>query len=408
MFLMFSLSGSFISVFLPAYYVIVGSGSLGWAVQFLAVQFVVLALVPSLLLRSLPARFESLLLGSFPCYILYYVLLLLRADPLLTGAVAGVALSLFWPPFQTVAIRVAHRERIASTFTVFWLFVSSAASAVGPVAGGLVISFGGGFVAALSAAAGLYLVALALVWRFRFEAVQHAGRPKELQGAPRLGYFLAAVLVWGMTDVTWLGYPLFALSISGSFVNLGIVISAVGVVTAAAGIWIARTSDRLGNRFGVWLVGAAATASALCALGLVRSIPEFLAVAAVSGTAGAATGPVLIGWFAESYTRESAASFWTRFELFLNPGRMVNLALAAVLLPAHYFEYFATSGILGLLTIPLLYAFKRRETTSAQSEFWRRRETETTVWGGVVSRRADCALLGPADFGLGAAADQKI
>jgi hypothetical protein len=361
MFLVFCLSGSFISVFLPAYYVIIGSGSLGWAFQFLAVQFAVLAIMPNVFLRALHARFEALLLASFPCYVTYYVLMLVRANPVLTGAVAGVALSLFWPTFQTVTIRVAHRERIASTFTIFWLLVSSAAAVVGPVAGGLVISLGGGFVAALSVSAVLYLVAFLPMWRFRFEAVTFTGRPVELRGPPRLNYFLAAALVWGMTDVGWLAYPLFALSIAKSFVNLGIVTSAIGVVTSAAGIWIARTSDRLSNRFGVWLVGVAATASAFIALGFVRTIPELLVVAAVSATAGAATGPVLLGWFAESYTRESTAPFMTRWELFLNSGRLVNLGLAALLLPAgNYAGYFAVSGVLAFLTIPPLYAFKRK------------------------------------------------
>jgi hypothetical protein len=105
-------------------------------------------------------------------------------------------------------------------------------------------------------------------------------------------------------------------------------------------------------------------ALALSALGLVRTIPELLAVSVVSGTASAATGPVLIGWFAESYTKESAAPFWTRFELFLNPGRLVNLGLAALFLPVgNYAGYFATSGALGLLTIPPLYAFKLRGAT---------------------------------------------
>jgi len=361
MFLTFSLSGSFISVFLPAYYRILGSGSLNWAFNFLAVQFVVLAVLPSVLLRFLHPRFEGLLLASFPCYVLYYVLLLLRAESILTGIVAGVALSLFWPAFQTATIRVAHKEKIASTFTILWLFVSSAASIVGPVAGGLVISFGGGFVVALGVAAGLYFIALLTMWRFRFEAVTYTGRPREVRGPPRLSYFLAAVMVWGMTDVTWLAYPLFALSIAGSFVGLGIVISVIGVVAASVGIWVARASDRVSNRFGVWVIGAVATASAFIALGFVRTVPEFLAVAAVSGTAGAATGPVLIGWFAESYTRESAAPFWTRFELFLNPGRLVNLALAALFLPlGNYASYFAASGAIGLLTIPFLYMFKRR------------------------------------------------
>ena len=364
MFLIFSLSGSFISVFLPAYYVIIGSGNLNWALQFLAVQFAALTITPSVLLRGLHARFEALLLASFPCYVLYYVLLLVRANPVLTGAVAGVALSLFWPAFQTVAIRVAHKDRIASTFTVFWLFVSSTASVIGPVAGGLVISFGGGFVAALGVSAGLYLVAFLPMWRFRFEAATFTGRPKELQGPPRLNYFLAAVLAWGMTDVSWLAYPLFALSVAGSFVNLGIVISVIGVITAAVGIWIGRVSDRLSNRFGVYLIGIVATAFALFALGFVRTIPGLLAVSAVSGTASAATGPVLIGWFAENYTKESAAPFWTRFELFLNPGRLVNLGLAALFLPAgNYAGYFATSGALGLLTILPLYAFKPKSAT---------------------------------------------
>jgi hypothetical protein len=263
-----------------------------------------------------------------------------------------------------VAIRVAQEGRIATTFTVYWLFLSSVASVIGPVLGGMVISFGGGFVAALSVAAGLYLVALASMWRFRFEPIAYTGRPIELQGRPRMGYLLAAVLAWGMTDVGWLAYPLFALSVSGSFLNLGVVISAIGVVTAAAGIWVARTSDRLSNRFGVWVAGAAATAVALFALGFVRTIPELLAVSAVSGTAGAATGPVLIGWFAESYTKDSAAPFWVRFELFLNPGRIVNLGLAALFLPTkNYMDYFAVSGALCLLNIPFLYAFKRRSET---------------------------------------------
>jgi predicted MFS family arabinose efflux permease len=368
MFLVFSASGSFISVFLPAYYLIIGSGSFNWALEFLSVQFVVLTVTPSILLRTIHARFEGLLLASFPCYVAYYALLSARANPLLTGAVAGVALALFWPAFQTAAIRIAHKNRIASTFAVYWVLISSVASVLGPVAGGFVISFGGGFTVALAVCAGLYLAAILPMLKFRFEPVEFTGRPREIQGPPRLNYFLVAVLVWGMTDIGWLAYPLFALSVAGSYVNLGIVASAIGVVTAAFGIWIGRTSDRLGNRLGVWLIGVLATASAFLVLGFVRTIPELLAVSAVSGTAGAATGPVLIGWFAESYMRESAASFWTRFELFLNPGRLVNLGLAALFVPGgNYVAYFAVSGIIGLLTVPLLYAFKLK---SAQNTPW--------------------------------------
>ena len=368
MFLAFSLSGSFISVFLPAYYVEIGSGSLNWALQFLAVQFVILAIMPNVLLPTLHARFEALLLASFPCYVLYYALMLAKANPLLTGAAAGVALSLFWPAFQTVTIRTAHSGRIASTFTIYWILVSSIASMIGPVAGGFVISSGGGFIAALSVCAGLYAISSIPMWRFRFEAAAFTGSPRELQGPPRLTYLLAAVLVWGMTDVGWLAYPLFALSIAGSFVNLGIVISVIGVLTSIAGIWIGRVSDRTRNRFGLWSAGVVATAFAFLALGFVKTIPEFLVVAAVIGIAGPATGPVLIGWFAESYTKESAAPFWTRFELFLNPGRLVNLGLAAFFLPTgNYTGYFIASGILGLFTIPPLYVFKLKSATLQQT-----------------------------------------
>lgn len=364
MFLVFSVSGSFISVFLPAYYVIVGSGSINWALEFLAVQFVVLATVPTILLWALHTRFEALLLASFPCYVLYYALLLAKANPVLTGVVAGAALSLFWPAFQTVAIRVAHKSMVASTFTILWLFVSSTASVIGPVVGGLVISFGGGFVAALSVGAGLYVVAFLSMWRFRFEAATSLDRPKELHGPPRLNFFLAAVLVLGMTDVSWLAYPLFALSIAGSFLNLGIVISAIGVITAAIGIWVGRVSDRLSSRFGLCMLGVAATISALIALSFVRTIPELLIVSVVSGIGSGATGPVLIGWFAENYVKESAAPFWTRWELFLNPGRLVNLGLAALFLPnGNYAAYFAASGALGLLAVPPLYVFKSRSAT---------------------------------------------
>lgn len=44
-----NLLGSFASVFLPVYYFIIGLGNLKWALQFLAVWFVVLAIVPSVL-----------------------------------------------------------------------------------------------------------------------------------------------------------------------------------------------------------------------------------------------------------------------------------------------------------------------------------------------------------------------
>ena len=72
----------------------------------------------------------------------------------------------------------------------------------------------------------------------------------------------------------------------------------------------------------------------------------------------------MIGWFAENYTKESAAPLWTRFELFLNPGRLVNLVLAALFLPVgNYAGYFAASGALGLLTIPPLYFFKLKSAS---------------------------------------------
>lgn len=369
MFLVFTLSGSMISVFLPAYYEIIGSGSLGWALQFLSIQFVVLAVAPSILLRVLRARFEALLIASFPCYMLYYGLLIARTNPLLTGFVGGAALSLFWPSFQTTAIRIAHRGRVASTFTVLWLFMSSVASVVGPIAGGLVISFGGGFPAALGISGGLYLVAFLPMWKFRFEAAASVERPRELSGPPRLDYLLAAVLAWGLTDTSWLAYPLFALSIAGSYVNLGIVVSIIGVMTSVIGIWIGRVSDRLRNRFRVVTAGTVAMSLALFGLGFVRTIPELLLVSAVTGVASSAIGPVQIGWFAENYTAESAAPFWTRFELFLNPGRLANLGLAALFVTSgNYLGYFVASGALGLLAIPLLYEFRSKSAPEGVME----------------------------------------
>ena len=390
----YSLANSLIAVFLPAYYLKLGSGGLSWAVEFLATQFLVLGFIPRFNLRWFPHQFEKLLFAGFGLYILYDVLLIYLDNPIIIGIVAGLALGTFWPSFNTLQLRLTDRRNRTATINTISILVMTIAASIGPVVGGLVISMGGGFVHALLISAGFYLAAILAIRRFPFERVvkddsydddddnlgeikvgQEGGvAPKQstlsyLSSAIRnykVNLFLVSYVIQGLTEITWFVYPIYVLSVTGSYLGLGLVASLASIIVAIFSVTLGRISDSRKSRFTFIALGIALNCAWYALLPSVRNENELILASMITGVAGAFTSNIfsLLG---DQFPKKLYAPLLVKMETCLMIGRISNLLVVVYFMSDRNFGgYFDFSAIALSLCIPLFYFVERKPAGPSQ------------------------------------------
>ena len=359
----YSLANSLIGVFLPAYYLKIGQIGLGWVIEFLASQFIVLGIVPKVNLRFFPNQFERLIYAGFALYISYDLLLIYSNSSILIGVVAGLALGTFWPSFNTLQLRLTDKQNRTATINTISILVMTVAASIGPLLGGLLISTeGGNYTSALVLSSAFYLLSIVSMRKFGFAKskvivpalIDAASTPMRTQVYKSRLFFLGFV-VQGLSEVSWFVYPIYVLALTGNYFALGVVASAASVAVAAFSVTLGRLSDSMKSRFGLIAIGIVLNSLWYATLPSVHNEIELILASLIIGVAGALTSNIfsLLG---DEFPKQEYASMFVRIETALMFGRLGNLAIMAYfMVDRNYTGYFGTSAFIVSLGIPIFY-----------------------------------------------------
>ncbi len=345
-----SISGSFLTIYfrdlgLDVYEI----------VEILFFTFLVIGLLPVVLLRILK-NFERLISYGIFFTMLFYVVLIYERSPVVLGLAYGLSIATFWPSFNLLQFRLSESKSRARTVSFFSSIIPSLASIIGPVVGGLIIQRLN-FTSLFAAAVVLYLVAFALSMKIQFEPETFAfSIPK---GWAIIVFFISFVVL-GFSETYWLAYPFFVLTVSGSILNMGLVLAFSALLISAVSFLVNWLSDVKKVRLKFAMTGTILNFIWYFAVSYTSKMYEIVGLSLLSGFAGAFS----LSWFAhygDSFGREHYASILVLMEVGLMIGRVLNLVPTAILVSqADYANYFRLLGAVLLLMLPLYVTWKKK------------------------------------------------
>ncbi|HVP26825.1 MAG TPA: MFS transporter [Candidatus Bathyarchaeia archaeon] len=346
-----SLSGSF----LPVYFHEELGLSIAEIVEILLFTFPLIGLLPLILLKSIK-NFERIISYGIFLTMLFYIILILIKNPIILGLAYGLSLATFWPSFNLLQFRLGETHVRARTVSLFSSIIPSLTSIIGPAIGGFIIEKLT-FTMLFAIVVSLYLVVFFLSLHVKYQLECHSfSIPKS-----RLFIvFFTSFVVLGFSEAYWLAYPLFVLNVSGTVLNMGLVLALSAVVISAAMFLVSWLSDIKKTRVNFALAGALLNALWFFVVSYVSTTYEIVVLSLLSGLAGAFS----ISWFAhygDSFSKEHYASILVLMETGMMFGRLLNLVPTYVFMStASYANYFRLLGVATLFLIPI-YVFSKRK-----------------------------------------------
>ncbi|MEM2118910.1 MAG: MFS transporter [Candidatus Bathyarchaeia archaeon] len=347
-----NLSGSFLTIFLR---------ETGFDVteiaKILLFTFVIIGFLPCLLVKHVK-NFERLISVGIFTTMIFYVLLIYLKNPVILGLFYGLSIATFWPSFNLLQFRLSEAKIRARTISLFSSIIPSIASIIGPITASIIITFAD-FTTLFIVAVGLYFLAFALCVRTRFQPEkQKFSVPKNRTFA----IFFMTFIVLGFVETYWIAHPFFVYDISKSILNMGFVMTSTAIVTTIIYFLVNWFSDIKGSRASFTVLGVILNFAWYLAIAHATTMYDLIALAILSGTAGAFT----LSWFAHyanCFSKEQYASILVLMEVGLMVGRILNLAPTIVFIAERdYASYYKLSGIVLLLLIPLCVASTRRNS----------------------------------------------
>jgi MFS family permease len=231
--------------------------------------------------------------------------------------------------------------------SILYVAIPGLTGIAAPAIGGAVIqffSFNSVFVL------GIAIFAIALIFSLKIKFKPATGGlviPKSYL----LLVFAAIVIICGITEVYWIAYPLFLHSISGNFLNMGIITAVLSVVFTVIALIVGKVSEVEKHRlnFGVFslLIGSAW----LFSMAFVRTVPQLIGVSIFSGLCGA-FWPAVFSLYGDFFKRKYHASLVVLWEVMLMIGRLGSLVPVVVFINTFdYSNYFLVCGIISLALI---------------------------------------------------------
>lgn len=345
-----NLSGSFLTVYYRELDL-----SIAEIVTILLFTFPLIGLLPLILLRK-AKNFERIMSFGIFFTMLFYVILIFVRNPIILGLAYGLSTATFWPSFNLLQFRLGESKVRARTLSLFSLVIPTLTSIVGPAAGGFTIE-NFGFQTLFITAVILYIIAFLLSLRIRFQPEAHKF------SIPRnrtfLIFFLTFIIL-GFSEAYWLAYPLFVLGISGTVLNMGVILTLSAILISIAAFLVNWLSDIKRTRAHFAIIGTMLNATWFFTLTLASKTYEIVGLSLLTGLANAFN----ISWFAhygDSFGKEYYASILVLMEVGLMIGRIINLAPTYVFITsADYASYFRLSGVVLLFMIPLCVASERK------------------------------------------------
>jgi Major Facilitator Superfamily len=352
---LFFFTGSLSGSFLPVYYREELGLGIAEIAEILLFTFPLIGLLPLVLLKGV-RNFERIISYGIFFTMFFYIILILIKNPIILGLAYGLSIATFWPSFNLLQFRLGETHVRARTVSLFSSIIPSLVSIIGPAIGGLIIetfTFTTLFVIVIS----LYFVVFFLSLRIKYPPECHSfSIPKN-----RIFIiFFASFVVLGFSEAYWLVYPLFVLNVSGTVLNMGVVLALSAMVIAAATFLVNWLSDIKKTRVTFAIIGALLNALWFFAVSYVSTTYEIVVLSLLSGLAGAFS----LSWFAhygDSFSKEHYASILVLMETGLMIGRLLNLAPTYIFIStASYANYFRLLGVATLFLIPI-YVFSKRK-----------------------------------------------
>jgi MFS family permease len=347
-----SLSGSF----LPIYFRDQGL-SLAQICGLLLLAFVTLGILPFVLLRTIKNFERAISLGIFTT-MLFFVALIYVREPMILGLAQGLSWATFWPSFNLLQLRLSEARARARTISLLSSVIPSLAGIAGPVTGGVIIEKLG-FTSLFITSIVLYLIEFILSIRIHYEPVANR------LSIPRnrtFTVFFASFIIAGLADPYFLAYPFFVYNISGTALNMGLVLTTAGILISTITFAVNWASDVKRTRVQFAVIGTALSGAWFYALGFATSMNDIIILSVLSGFANA----FRISWFAhygDSFGTESYPTMLVMMETGFMVGRVTNLVPTYFLISqANYTGYFSLLGTLLLSLIPLYLIVRKQQT----------------------------------------------
>ena len=344
-----SLTGSF----LPIYFRDQGL-NLAQICAIMLLTFSILGLLPIALVKTIRSFEKIVTVGIFTT-MLFFVALVFVKSPVILGLAYGVSLATFYPSFNLLVFRLCESDTRARTISLYSSIIPSLTGMVGPATGGLIIeSFGFQWLFATSIIIYLVTFLLSTTLRYRTEQVAFAIPRNRI-----FPIFFATFIIGGLAETYWIAYPLFVYGISGTVLNMGLVLTAASILIATVTFSVSWISDIKKTRVEFAVVGTVLSAIWYFGIGFASSMTQIVVLSLISGFANA----FRISWsahLADSFGRQCYPSILVMTETGLMIGRISNLMPTYLLISENsYTIYFMIFGIVTLLMIPLYIASKK-------------------------------------------------
>lgn len=345
-----SLSGSF----LPIYYGDQGL-SIAQICGLLFLAFAILGVLPFAFLKAVKNFERVISLGIFTT-MLFSIALIYLKEPIILGVAQGISWATFWPSFNLLQFRLGEARSRARTISLLSSIIPSLAGIAGPATGGI-IAERLGFASLFATSTVLYLIVFVLSTRIHY--VPETNGVSIPRNRTFVVFFLTFIIA-GLTDTVWLAYPLFVYNISGTVLNMGLLLTTTGILISAITFSVNWISDVKRTRIGFAVIGTLLSAAWYYALGFATSMNHIIVLSILSGFANA----FRISWFAhyaDSFGVKYYATMLVMMETGLMLGRVTNLVPTYFLFSqANYVGYFILMSALLLPMIPL-YMIARKD-----------------------------------------------
>ncbi len=347
----YSLASSASGLFLPSYFLQAGL-TINQMVILWGVMFIMLGILPIIALKFLARHFERLLGVGLLLQVAFYAMLGTVKDPVILGLVQGVSLAAFWPSFNLLLLKSTRVVKRSDAVSVIGVAVPRVASIVGPLLGGVVISllrFGSLF--ALSIV--FLLLALASSTRIKYAQAKADFKLRNGWLIILLGVIVA---INGFSNsIGYIAYPLFVNKLSGSFLNAGLLVSAIGVVFIAIALVVGRMSHVERKRIDFVVLGIIVYSAWLIAMAYTQDATQFVAISVLLGLAGTFSVQ-LFSIYGDFFKRNQYATAVALWEVFLMIGRVAGLAPVSTFISGSDFRsYFILFGAVSLTAlIPMM------------------------------------------------------
>lgn len=345
-----NLSGSF----LPIYFKNLGL-TVAEIIEILLFTFIIIGLLPLALLRIV-RNFERIISFGILFTLVFFVALVYIRSPILLGLAYGLGIATFWPSFNLLQYRLSESRMRARTVSLFSAVIPSLASIIGPAVGGFTIE-NFGFTSLFAISIILYLIAFLLSTQIRFKPeTQQPSMPK----SGILPVFFLTFIILGLIEAYWLAYPFFVLNVSGTILNMGLVLAASGVIMSAITYSVNWLSDIKRARIEFAIIGTTMNIAWYLLVAHSSTMHEIVGLSLLSGLASA----FAISWFAfygDCFPRHHHASILVLMEIGLMIGRILNLVPTYIFMSkGDYTSYFALLGTVAVLLIPLYVISRKR------------------------------------------------